>query len=852
MSRYNAKVAERKWQDIWAERDSFATREDEGKPKYYVLEMFPYPSGRIHMGHVRNYTMGDVVARYKRARGFNVLHPMGWDAFGMPAENAAMERKVHPAAWTYQNIDTMRGQLKSLGLAIDWSREFATCSPDYYRHEQALFLAFLQNGLVERKESYVNWDPVDHTVLANEQVIDGKGWRSGAPVERRKLSQWFFKITDFAEDLLAGLDTLDRWPEKVRIMQRNWIGRSEGARVHFRLAGTDDLLEVYTTRPDTLFGASFCAIAADHPIAQRLARDNPAVTDFIEACKRTGTSEAEIETAEKLGFDTGLRVVHPFDPDWTLPIYIANFVLMEYGTGAIFGCPAHDQRDLDFARKYGLPVTPVVVPEGEAAESFTVGAKAYDGDGRLGNSRFMDGMTVPEAKARVLDELERLGAGTREVNYRLRDWGVSRQRYWGCPIPVIHCEACGVVPVPREQLPVLLPDDVTFDVPGNPLERHPTWKHVDCPSCGKPARRETDTCDTFVDSSWYFLRFCGLDPDQPLDRAAVDRWMPVDQYIGGVEHAVLHLLYARFFTRALQKCGLVSIAEPFQGLFTQGMVNHETYKGADGKWLSPEDIVRDVEGWKTRDGGAVTVGRSEKMSKSKKNTVDPTDIIDTYGVDTARWYMLSDSPPERDLDWSENGIEGAWRHSQRIWRLVSEPATALPDAGSPAPATPSENALALRRATHKAIKAVTDGIDSFRFNTAVAQLYELTNAVNGFKPSDEGDAWALREALEILVRLSEPMMPHLAEEAWEALGHATALAETPWPHADESLVVDTTVKVAVQVNGKLRATIELARDASKEDAEQAAFADAKVLAAIDGKEIRKVIVVPGRIVNIVA
>ncbi|MEN3975328.1 leucine--tRNA ligase [Emcibacter sp. SYSU 3D8] len=851
MSRYNAKAAERKWQDIWTEQDSFATREDADKPRYYVLEMFPYPSGRIHMGHVRNYTMGDVVARYKRARGFNVLHPMGWDAFGMPAENAAMERKVHPAAWTWQNIDTMRGQLKSLGLAIDWAREFATCSPDYYRHEQALFLSFLENGLVERKESYVNWDPVDHTVLANEQVIDGKGWRSGAPVERRKLSQWFFKITDFAEDLLAGLDTLDRWPEKVRIMQRNWIGRSEGARVHFRIAGTNETIEVYTTRPDTLFGASFCAIAADHPIAQQAAKQNADAAAFIEACKRNGTSEAEIETAEKMGFDTGLKVTHPFDPDWTLPVYIANFVLMEYGTGAIFGCPAHDQRDLDFARKYGLPVTPVVFPEGETPDSFSVADKAYDGDGRLGNSRFMDGLAVPEAKKRVLDELEKLEAGTREVNYRLRDWGVSRQRYWGCPIPVIHCGDCGAVPVPRGQLPVLLPDDVTFDVPGNPLERHPTWKHVDCPACGKPARRETDTCDTFVDSSWYFLRFCGLDPDRPLDREAVDRWMPVDQYIGGVEHAVLHLLYARFFTRALEKCGLVSLAEPFQGLFTQGMVNHETYKGPDGKWLSPEDIVRTGDSLATRDGQPVTIGRSEKMSKSKRNTVDPTDIIATYGADTARWYMLSDSPPERDLDWSESGIEGAWRHAQRVWRLVSE-ATGLPGADTPVPGGLSESAVALRRSTHKAIKAVTEGIDNFRFNTAVAQIYELTNAINSFKAPGPADGWALREALETLVRLSEPMMPHLAEEAWAELGHTVPLFETAWPEANPALVVDQTVKIAVQVNGKLRATIDLPRDAGKAEAEAAAFAEPKIREAIAGKEIRKVIVVPGRIVNIVA
>ncbi len=851
MTRYNPKVTERKWQDYWQKQDCFAADATSDRPKYYVLEMFPYPSGRVHMGHVRNYTMGDVIARYKRAKGFNVLHPMGWDAFGMPAENAAMERGVHPGSWTRQNIATMRDQLKSLGLAIDWSREFATCDPSYYAHEQALFLAFLDEGLVERKESFVNWDPVDMTVLANEQVIDGKGWRSDAPVERRKLSQWFLKITDFAEDLLDGLETLDRWPDKVRTMQANWIGRSEGARVQFDIEGTDQAIEVYTTRPDTLFGASFCAIAADHPLASQVAGSNPDAAAFIADVQRSGTTEEEIETAEKRGFDTGLKVVHPLDDGWTLPVYIANFVLMDYGTGAIFGCPAHDERDLEFARKYGLPVQAVVIPDGESADSFAVDDVAYTGDGILGNSRFLDGLNVEDAKARVIDELEMADKGTRQVNYRLRDWGVSRQRYWGCPIPVIHCEDCGTVPVPVDQLPVELPDDVTFDKPGNPLDHHPTWKHVDCPSCGKPAIRETDTFDTFMDSSWYFARFCGLNPDAPLDTEAVNHWMPVDQYIGGVEHAILHLLYSRFFTRALERCGLVGMKEPFEGLFTQGMVNHETYQGPDGAWLAPEDIARTGGMITTHDGADVTVGRSVKMSKSKKNTVDPTDIIDSYGADTARWYMLSDSPPERDLDWSESGIDGAWRHTQRVWRLISEALDSLPEAGSDMPSQMGDAAIALRRSMHKAIQGVTDGIENFRFNTAVAQLYELTNAIAGAKGAGPDDAWAKREALETLVRLSEPMLPHLAEEAWALLGHETPLFETAWLDADPSLATDDTVTIAVQINGKLRATIDMARGADKADIEAAAFEQDKVKQATEGKDIRKVIVVPDRIVNIV-
>ncbi|WP_343561272.1 leucine--tRNA ligase [Kiloniella sp. b19] len=860
MSRYNAKETEVKWQSLWSERDVFATQTDKSKPKYYVLEMFPYPSGRIHMGHVRNYTIGDVIARYKRARGFNVIHPMGWDAFGLPAENAAIERGVHPGKWTYENIAIMRDQLKSMGLSIDWSREVATCHPQYYRHEQKMFLEFLKAGLVERKESWVNWDPVDNTVLANEQVVDGKGWRSGADVEKRKLSQWFLKITDFADDLLDGLKTLERWPEKVRTMQNNWIGRSEGARVFFKIRDEDhrpaghDTLEVYTTRPDTLFGASFCAIAANHPLTDALSASNPELQDFIAECNKMGTSEEAIEKAEKLGFNTGLKVTHPFDETIELPVYVANFVLMDYGTGAIFGCPSGDQRDLDFARKYDLNVIPVVLPAGEEAESFTIENEAFTGDGTLFNSRFLDGLDVDAGKRKAIEKLEELGQGKGTVQFRLRDWGVSRQRYWGCPIPVIHCESCGAVPVPDEQLPVELPEDVTFDKPGNPLDHHPTWKNVECPSCGKPARRETDTFDTFMESSWYFARYCSPRSDQPFEREDVDYWLPVDQYIGGIEHAVLHLLYARFYTRAMKKIGLLSVDEPFRGLFTQGMICHETYQDSQGKWLSPDQIekIDGQDGYITIDGGSpVKVGPSIKMSKSKKNTIDPADILQAYGSDTARFFMLSDSPPDRDLEWTESGIEGAWRFTQRLWRLVQTSLEALPAKEASAPAEFSEAATALRRTLHKSIAGMTENVESFRFNAAVAKIYELTNSVSQFKPQSDADQWALRESLEILVRLCGPMMPHITEELWQQLGNTTLLVDTSWPEADESLLVDDSLTLPVQVNGKLRANITVAANADENAIKTAALAEPNVQRAMDGKDIRKFILVKNRIVNIV-
>ena len=856
MSRYNVKETEAKWQGVWDGNGCFTAREDASRPKYYVLEMFPYPSGRIHMGHVRNYTIGDVIARFKRAKGFNVLHPMGWDAFGLPAENAALEKKVHPAAWTRENIATMRGQLKTMGLSIDWDREIATCDVEYYRHEQKMFLDFLKAGLAYRKESWVNWDPVDNTVLANEQVIDGRGWRTGALVEKRKLSQWFLKITAYAEDLLKGLETLDRWPERVRLMQENWIGKSTGVRFRFAIKDRADTLEVFTTRPDTLFGASFAAISANHPLAAELAASRPELAAFIAECNRLGTSEEAIETAEKKGFDTGLTVVHPFDPTWELPVYVANFVLMEYGTGAIFGCPAHDQRDLDFARKYGLPVTPVVVPDDADPATFAVGAEAYTGPGSLRNSRFLDGLPVDAAKDEAGRRLEATGQGERTTQYRLRDWGVSRQRYWGCPIPVIHCESCGTVPVPEDQLPVTLPEDVTFDKPGNPLDHHPTWKHTTCPCCGKPAVRETDTFDTFIESSWYFARFCAPhSADAAFTKEAVGYWLPVDQYIGGIEHAVLHLLYSRFWTRALQRCGYLDLQEPFAGLFTQGMVNHETYKDAQsGAWLSPADIVKNDHGdyIRTDNGGAVTVGRVEKMSKSKKNVVDPATIIDGYGADAARFFMLSDSPPERDLEWTEAGIDGAWRFINRLWRMVTEPAVAFPAPGTPLPATLSDEAVAVRKQIHKTLAGLGEDLEKFRFNKAVARVRELANAVAELNGAGAGEDWVLREGCEALVRVTAPMMPHLAEELWQALGHTTLLAEQPWPDADPALATDDSVTMPVQVNGKLRATLSLPRDVAKDVAEAAALADANVQRALDGKPVRKIVVVPNRVINVVA
>jgi leucyl-tRNA synthetase len=837
--RFNPHVADVRWQKTWDEQGTFVAEDNSAKPRAYVLEMFPYPSGRIHIGHVRNYTMGDVLARYKRMTGHEVLHPMGWDAFGMPAENAAMEKGVHPGEWTRSNIANMKAQLKRIGFALDWTRELATCEPDYYGHEQALFLKMFEAGLVYRKESEVNWDPVDMTVLANEQVIDGKGWRSGAPVERRKLSQWFLKITDFAEELIEGLGGLENWPDKVKLMQSNWIGKSKGLKCTFKFVGDTKGIDVYTTRPDTMFGASFLAIAADHPVAQKLAKNAPALQDFIALCKKGGTTAADIETAEKLGFNTGLSVEHPLEPSHHLPVYVANFVLMDYGTGAVFGCPAHDQRDLDFARKYDLNVTRVVA-DGDLTDSDFHGDTAFTGQGTIVNSHFLNGMTIDQAKADVIAKAQAEGWGMGQTQYRLRDWGVSRQRYWGTPIPIIHCDTCGVVPVPAASLPIVLPEDVTFDIPGNPLDRHPTWSKADCPKCGQPARRETDTLDTFADSSWYFIRFASQPKDKPFDKAAAEKWLPVDQYIGGVEHAILHLLYARFWTRALAHIGMIGVKEPFASLFTQGMVTHRTFQDDSGKWLSPDEVKHAVnpdgdDAWTIVDGGAqATVGRIEKMSKSKKNVVDPDDIVEQYGADAVRWFMLSDSPPERDLEWSEAGIEGCWRFTQRLWRLTGHVSGAVGED------------KALTRKMHQAIAGIAADIEALSFNKAVAKIYELASAIEKAAPSAERD-----EAIRTIILLASPMVPHLAEEAWAKLGGEGLIADAPWPPVDPAMLVEDEVTIAVQVQGKLRDTVMVAKGLPQDELQALALASAKVQSAIAGAPVRKVIMVPGRLVNIV-
>lgn len=854
MTRYNFQTTEAQWQKAWDDAGIFTADNHSKKPKYYVLEMFPYPSGRLHVGHIRNYTIGDVCARTKIAQGYEVLHPMGWDAFGLPAENAAIQNNIHPKTWTLENVELMEQEFRSIGMSYDWTRKLISCMPDYYVHEQKFFLDFLKNGLAYRKESFVNWDPVENTVLANEQVIDGKGWRSGAEIERRKLSQWFLKITDFADELLEDIDNLEGWPDQVRLMQRNWIGKSTGARIRFSVNEMSETIDVFTTRPDTLFGASFIGLSADHPLVEKLALSKPALQTFVAECRAMGTSTRDVETAEKRGFNTGLTVAHPFKENVSLPVYVANFVLMDYGTGAIFGCPAHDQRDYEFATKYKLDIIPVVCPEDSNPKDFALDGEAYTGEGRLFHSDFLDGMTTTEGIKAATAKLESLGTGSAETTYKLRDWGVSRQRYWGCPIPIIHCGTCGIVPVPESQLPVTLPDDVTFDRPGNPLDRHPTWKHVNCPTCGGAAERETDTFDTFFESSWYFIRYTNPHSLSPVDKESADKWLSVDQYIGGIEHAILHLLYARFFTKALKKCGYLNIDEPFKNLLTQGMVCHQTFKDNTGNWLTPLEVDQTESGAyvKRDDQTPVKVGRSEKMSKSKKNVVSAEDMVRDYGADAVRLFMLSDSPPERDLEWTDAGIEGCWRFINRVWRVYLNHATIIQSMDLNAvPASFTDEALELRKATHKLIKAATHDIDKFHFNRYSARLREFTNYIEGVEPQTEDAEWALAESLDAFARLMTPAMPHLCESLWELMGNDSFISKAPWPEINEDLARDDVITLAIQINGKMRATIEIDPDLTPQQVEEQVLAHPPIGSYVEGKDIKKFIYVPGRIANVI-
>ncbi len=862
---YDPWTSEPYWQKRWEKAQIFAAGAHPDRPKYYLLEMFPYPSGRLHMGHARLYAMGDALARFKRAQGFDVLHPMGWDAFGLPAENAARQANLHPAQWTKRNIAAMKEQLKRLGFSFDWRAEIATCDPDYYRHQQEMFLDFLEKGFLYRKEADVNWDPAEKTVLANEQVLDGKGWRSGAAVEKRKLTQWFFAISDHAEALLSSLDSLKRWPEKVRLMQKNWIGRSEGVRFRFRFAekaeslpdGAPPHLEVYTTRADTLFGASFCAVAPDHPLSLALAKRSQPLRAFLKECREASTRKRDLETMEKKGFLTNLSVLHPFLSGARLPVYVANFILMDYGTGAIFGCPAHDERDWYFARKEKLPIRQVVFPK-DAKKKAPPLKEAFLEEGIMRNSDFLNGLTSQEARARMMKEMEKREIGKRAVSWRLRDWGISRQRYWGCPIPIVHCQKCGAVPVPRDSLPVRLPEEAPFDAPGNPLENHPTWKNVRCPQCQAQARRETDTCDTFVDSSWYFARFCKSDSPAPTDREACERWLPVDQYLGGVEHAILHLLYARYFTRLMRRTGRLDLDEPFDGLFTQGMVCHETYRDSEGRFLSPDEIrMEGGEARAVKDGQKVQIGAAERMSKSRRNVVSPEGIVEKYGADAARLFILSDSPPERDVVWSLGGIEGAWRFTQRLWKTVA----AFKDEAAKEGATDAIEMSALSEESKKfrhfvlaRLRAATAHYETLRFNRAVAECYALLNALwTRALPAKEAP-FLHKEALGILLQMVAPLTPHLAESGWRALGEKTLLAETPWPKPDAASLAPQEAKVAmaVQINGKRRGEINVPRDAPKRKVEDAARALPSVQKHLAGASPKRVIVVPNRIVNLVA
>ena len=857
--RFNPREVDSKWQKIWNEKKYFLAQINKNKPKYYILEMFPYPSGKIHMGHVRNYTLGDVVARFKRAQSFNVLHPMGWDAFGLPAENAAIENNTSPAEWTYKNIEEMKRQLMLMGLSIDWSREVTTCNKSYYKHQQQLFKNLYDKELVYKKESLVNWDPIENSVLANEQVIDGKGWRSGAEVERKTLSQWFFKITNFADSLLSGLKELPKGPDKVKSMQENWIGKSVGCEMNLNIVDEnhntiDDLLNIYTTRPDTIFGATFCAISPGHPLAKRLAETDEKVKSFIKKHQSQNFTEESIGKAEKEGLQIKYSIQHPLIKNKFLPLYTANFVLMDYGSGAIYGCPAHDQRDLDFANKYNIEIIPVIRPQNSSIDNFSITTDAYTGDGEIFNSEFLDRLSIPEAQEKVIDILSDKKIGFKKINFRLRDWGISRQRYWGCPIPIIYREDGKVICLSDEHLPIELPEDIDLSAAGNPLENHPTWKYTTCPYTGMKATRETDTLDTFVDSAWYFMRFCSADnKDVPFKDEDIEYWMPVDQYVGGVEHAILHLLYSRFFTKALNQSEKINFKEPFDGLFTQGMVCHETYRLKSGEWVFPEDVV-EKDGLLTKQvtGEEIIKGPVESMSKSKKNVVDPESIIKEYGADTARWFMLSDSPPERDINWSISGINGAWRFTQKFWRVVNGCKDIFGINLASKPKIIDSLSIEFRKNVHKYLKSITHSIDIFQMNVAVAKIHELTTLISNFTVNNIEGEWSKKEALTILLRVTEPMMPHIVEECWNLIGNDKSIIETPWPIYDESLILEDKVKIIVQVNGKKRGELNLAIDSKELIVFNEALKLINVKKIIDtNNKIIKKIFIPNKIINIV-
>ena len=856
--RFNPKIADKKWQNIWDTNNYFLSKVDHNKEKYYILEMFPYPSGKIHMGHVRNYTLGDVVARFKRAQGFNVLHPMGWDAFGLPAENAAIQNETSPSDWTYKNIEEMKRQLKLIGLSIDWTKEIATCSKTYFKHQQKLFKDFFDNKLVYKKESQVNWDPVEQTVLANEQVIDGKGWRSGVEIERKKLSQWFFKITDFGNELLDGLTQLPKWPEKVKLMQENWIGKSIGCEINLELVdlkfqSIKEHLKIYTTRPDTIFGATFCAISTGHPLALEISKNNNDVKNFIKKYESKNITEETLAKTEKEGIKIDYFIKHPLIKDKFLPVYIANFVLMEYGSGAIYGCPAHDQRDLDFANKYSIEVIPVLMPRNDK-EKYSITDEAYTGDGTLINSDYLDGLNIRDAQALVIEKLESLKIGSKKTNFRLRDWGISRQRYWGCPIPIIYREDGEIICLSQEHLPIELPEDIDLSSPGNPLENHPTWKYTKCPLTGMNAIRETDTLDTFVDSAWYFLRFCSAENNnEAFNENDINYWMPVDQYVGGVEHAILHLLYSRFFTRALNKTEQIKFKEPFSGLFTQGMVCHETYKSKSGEWIYPNDLYeKDKKYFLKASDEEIIRGPIESMSKSKKNVVDPENIIDEYGADTARLFMLSDSPPERDINWSLSGINGAWKFTQKFWRTVSNCENIFNVNIQNKPDQFDQISISFRKKIHKYLKLITNSIENFQMNVAVAKIHEMNNELTSFIPDNESQKWAKKEALNILLRIAEPMMPHLAEECWKQIGNSKSIIEVPWPLYDEALITEDEALIIIQINGKKKAEIHVATNMEEKHVYTAALNLKNIQNIITSETtIKKKIFIPNKILNIV-